>query len=160
MRRIIGCTELAWPLDLMTKLEGAPYRADYSGKRAVYHRQFLTGGRRIFYTFSPQSTHTNTHTHIYKRAHTRTHTQTHTHTRANARMRTPRCVFAKVSGMTLKVMSVRLFGEMIKSFVCAHWKYSCAAVLLFIGRVESTRPWQPGSGWAYAAGPRMDLRAL
>ena len=50
-------------LDLMTKLEGAPYRADYSGKRAVYHRQFLTGRRRIFYTFSPQSPHTHTHRH-------------------------------------------------------------------------------------------------
>ena len=34
MRRIIGCTEVhgCWPLDLMTKLEGSPYRADYSGK--------------------------------------------------------------------------------------------------------------------------------
>ena len=34
MRRIIGCTEVHgyWPLDLMTKLEGSAYRADYSGK--------------------------------------------------------------------------------------------------------------------------------
>ena len=32
----------------MTKLEGSPYRADYSGKGAVYHRWFLTGGAAYF----------------------------------------------------------------------------------------------------------------
>ena len=74
----------SWPLDLMTKLEGAPYRADYSGKRAVYHRQFLTGCRRIFYTSSPQSPQTQTY---YLR------TQTHQHTNINTHKHTKFCVW-------------------------------------------------------------------
>lgn len=75
-----------WPLDLMTKLEGAPYRADYSRKKgslssAVPHwapshilhfQTSITTCIMCTYTLAQTQTqiHTNTHTSIHARAHT------------------------------------------------------------------------------------------
>ena len=81
-----------WPLDLMTKLEGAPYRADYSRKKgslssAVPHwapshilhfQTSITTCIMCTYTLAQTQTqiHTNTHTHTGTDARAHTHTNT------------------------------------------------------------------------------------
>ena len=98
-----------WPLDLMTKLEGAPYRADYSRKKgslssAVPHwapSHILHFQTSITTCIMCTDTLAQAQTHI----HTDTHTDTNTSTDARAHTQTHK-----------QVLCVKLYS--LKVFLC------------------------------------------